>query len=123
MTFKKRLAEMLAQAFARAGEKGLLGNAGLPEITIERPARPEHGDYAGSLPLKLARLTGMKPMDVAAAIIDNMTLDDDFEKVAAVPPGFVKFAEYGPVIWALEPWATWHVMQFRAVFVDVWRYL
>jgi arginyl-tRNA synthetase len=91
MTFKKRLAEMLAQAFAGASEKGLLGNAGLPEITIERPARPEHGDYAGSLPLKLARLTGMKPMDVAAAIIDNMAPDSDFEKVAAVPPGFINF--------------------------------
>jgi len=91
MTFKKRLAEMLAQAFAGAAAKGLVGNAGLPEITIERPARPEHGDYASSLPLKLARLTGMKPMDVAAAIVDNMPPDADFEKVAAVPPGFINF--------------------------------
>jgi len=91
MTFRKRLAEMLEQAFARAGEKGLVGNAGLPEITIERPARPEHGDYASSLPLKLARLTGMKPMDVAAAIINNLPPDSDFEKVAAVPPGFINF--------------------------------
>ncbi|MCX5993435.1 MAG: arginine--tRNA ligase [Chloroflexi bacterium] len=91
MTFKKRLAEMLAQAFAGAAAKGLVGNAGLPEITIERPARPEHGDYASSLPLKLARLTGMKPMDVAAAIVDNMPPDNDFEKVAAVPPGFINF--------------------------------
>jgi len=91
MTFRKRLAEMLEQAFVRAGEKGLVGNAGLPEITIERPARPEHGDYASSLPLKLARLTGMKPMDVAAAIINNLPPDSDFEKVAAVPPGFINF--------------------------------
>jgi len=91
MTFRKRLAEMLEQAFIRAGEKGLVGNASLPEITIERPARPEHGDYASSLPLKLARLTGMKPMDVAAAIIKDLPADSDFEKVAAVPPGFINF--------------------------------
>ena len=91
MIFKKRLAEMLEQAFARAGEKGLVGNSSLPEITIERPARPEHGDYASSLPLKLARLTGMKPMDVAAAIVDHMSPDSDLEKVAAVPPGFINF--------------------------------
>ncbi len=91
MTFKKRLAEMLEQAFARASEKELVGNTSLPEITIERPARPEHGDYASSLPLKLARLTGMKPMDVAAIIIKNLPADSDFEKVAAVPPGFINF--------------------------------
>jgi len=91
MIFKKRLAEMLEQAFARAGEKGLVGNSSLPEITIERPARPEHGDYASSLPLKLARLTGMKPMDVAAAIIKELPPDSDLEKVAAVPPGFINF--------------------------------
>jgi len=91
MIFKKRLAEMLEQAFARAGEKGLVGNSSLPEITIERPARPEHGDYASSLPLKLARLTGMKPMDVAAAIVDHMSPDSDLEKVAAAPPGFINF--------------------------------
>jgi len=91
MTFRKRLAEMLEQAFARAGEKGLVGNSGLPEITIERPARPEHGDYASSLPLKLARLTGTKPMDIATALVNNMPSDSEFEKVAAVPPGFINF--------------------------------
>ena len=91
MTFRKRLAEMLEQAFTRAGEKGLVGNSGLPEITIERPARPEHGDYASSLPLKLARLTGTKPMDIATALVNNMPSDSEFEKVAAVTPGFINF--------------------------------
>jgi len=91
MTFKKRLAEMLEQAFARACEKGLMGKSSLPEIVIERPARPEHGDYASSLPLKLARLTGSNPMDIAAAILGNLPHDGDFEKVAAVPPGFINF--------------------------------
>jgi len=91
MTFKKRLAEMLEQAFANASEKGLVNKSSLPEITIERPARPEHGDYASSLPLKLARLTGTKPMDIAAAIIKNLPPDSDFDKVTAVPPGFINF--------------------------------
>ena len=91
MIFKKRLAEMLEQAFALACEKGLVGKSSLPEIVIERPARPEHGDYASSLPLKLARLTGSKPMDIAAAIINDLPGDGDFEKVAAVPPGFINF--------------------------------
>ncbi|MBN1689625.1 MAG: arginine--tRNA ligase [Dehalococcoidia bacterium] len=91
MTFRKRLAAILEQAFAQACDKGLVERSSLPEITIERPARPEHGDYASSLPLKLARLTGTKPMDIAAALVKNLPPDSDFEKVAAVPPGFINF--------------------------------
>ena len=72
MSFRKQLAVILEQAFNSAREKDLLGNANLPEITIERPAKPDHGDYASSLPLKLARLTGMKPMDIAEILIKSI---------------------------------------------------
>lgn len=91
MSFKKRLAEALNQAFISAKIHGELGTASLPEITIERPAKPEHGDYASSLPLKLARLTGMKPMDVAGILVKNMPAMSDIEKIQAAPPGFINF--------------------------------
>ncbi len=87
MTFKKQLAEALAKAVAQVPELGQAGSDTIPEITIEKPARPEHGDYASSLPLKLARLTGMKPMDVAQAIVKNIPALADIEKIAIAPPG------------------------------------
>ena len=74
MSFRKQLADTLEKAFIKAKEKGLMGDANLPEITIERPAKPEHGDFASSLPLKLARLTGMKPMDIAETLIQNIAV-------------------------------------------------
>jgi arginyl-tRNA synthetase len=91
MSFKTQLAATLEQAFARAREQGLLSNANLPEITIVRPAKPEHGDYASSLPLKLARLTGMNPMDIAEIIIKNIPSAKDIEKISVAKPGFINF--------------------------------
>ena len=50
---KQRIAELLRQAVDEAIEKELLPSAGLPDIAVEHPQKPEHGDYATSLPLRL----------------------------------------------------------------------
>ena len=42
---------------------------------------------------------------------------------ATAPPGYFMLAELAPGICALEPCATWHVMQFRDDALDVWRYV
>ncbi len=91
MIFKKQLAEALEQSLARVKEQGIMGQANLPEVAIEKPARPGHGDYASSLPLKLARLTGLKPMDVANAIVKNIAPMKDIEKISVAAPGFINF--------------------------------
>ncbi len=91
MSFKNRLSEALCQAAQEAGVQRLVGNVSLPEITIERPARPEYGDYASSLPLKLARLTGLKPIDIANEIVKNLPPLEDVEKIEVAAPGFINF--------------------------------
>jgi len=91
MTFREQLAGVLAQAVARVPGLGQAGSSPVPEITIEKPARPGHGDYSSSLALKLARLTGKKPMDLAQAIVKNMPPLADIEKVSIAPPGFINF--------------------------------
>ena len=108
MSFRKQISELLEQAFARAQQKGLIPDADLPEITIERPARPEYGDYACSLPLKLARLTGMKPLDIAEAMVKNIAHVKDFEKVAVAHPGFINFT-------LSKNWLTQQVSEICAV--------
>ena len=48
---------------------GNLAKASLPiEVTVERPRSPEHGDYATSVALKLAKGVGRPPREVAALI-------------------------------------------------------
>ncbi|MCX6004442.1 MAG: arginine--tRNA ligase [Chloroflexi bacterium] len=91
MSFHKKLATALEQALEQAQQKGLIVTANLPEITIERPAKPENGDYASSLPLKLARVIGMRPMEIADAILKNLPSIENIEKIDVAPPGFINF--------------------------------
>ena len=43
---------------------------GLPRVEVERPANPDHGDFAASLAMKLARPYRRAPLDIANAIAD-----------------------------------------------------
>ena len=92
MLFRKKLAEAMVEAFKRARHEGKLEATALSEpIIIERPAKPEHGDYASSLPLKLARLTDKSPMDIAKILVKNMPPLPEIDKIEAAPPGFINF--------------------------------
>ena len=46
----------------------------LPEVGIERPAKPEHGDLATSVALKLARPLRRPPIEIALAIADELAV-------------------------------------------------
>ena len=66
---KKAVADLLATALESAEEGGSLSLAAKPEIIVERPQNPKHGDFATSLPLKLARAANTAPMDIAKMLI------------------------------------------------------
>ena len=41
----------------------------LPEMTVmERPRNPEHGDYASTMAMQLAKKAGIPPRELAAAL-------------------------------------------------------
>ncbi|MEE8598499.1 MAG: arginine--tRNA ligase, partial [Dehalococcoidales bacterium] len=88
---KQRLAKLLTQAIAEAQRAGKLPSVTLPEMIIERPQNPEHGDYASSLPLKLARATRANPLAIAGEIIDFIGASPEIGRVQAAPPGFINF--------------------------------
>jgi len=75
---KQRLAELLMQAAQEAQKSGKMPSVALPEITVEHPQNPEHGDYASSLPLKLARAAGVSPLAIANNGFINFTLKKDW---------------------------------------------
>ncbi len=88
---KQRIIELLAQAAAKAQESGKLPPVVLPEIIIEHPQNPEHGDYASSVSLKLARATGTEPLTIAKAIAALIAPDPEIGAVTVAPPGFINF--------------------------------
>ena len=55
----------------------------MPEIYLEHPQNPEHGDYASSFPLKLARATGTKPMTIAQDLIGLMPTSPEIDSILA----------------------------------------
>ena len=88
---KQKLIELLRQAVIAAQQTGKLPSVTLPEIIIERPQNPEHGDYASSLPLKLSRATGISPLTLARDIVSLISPTPEIERIDAAPPGFINF--------------------------------
>jgi len=90
-TVREDLAYLLDQAVASAQAKGLLPTTALPPSPIERPANPDHGDYASTLPLKLARSARMKPQEIARIIADELPRSAMIASVSIAGPGFLNF--------------------------------
>ena len=88
---KQRLEDLLGKAASSAQAAGKLPVGTLPENIIERPQNPEHGDYASSLPLKLAPVAGRSPLDIAQDIAGFIPAAPELESVAVAPPGFINF--------------------------------
>ncbi|MCH8026272.1 MAG: arginine--tRNA ligase, partial [Chloroflexi bacterium] len=89
---RDEIGRMVQEAAGRAQEAGDLPAVALPDpAAIERPQRPEHGDYATSLPLRLARAARAKPLDLGAILARHMPASDAIERVEVAPPGFVNF--------------------------------
>ncbi len=83
--------EMVIVAINRARQEGALQLETMPEVLPERPGNPEHGDFATSLPLRLARATRINPLKLAETLVEYLPSAEAVERVEAAPPGFVNF--------------------------------
>ena len=81
--------DALAQALTAAQERGALPRLPGTEIAVERPQKPEHGDYASSVALRLAGTVKRKPLEVAQAIAEAVEPGPLIEAVEVAPPGFI----------------------------------
>ena len=88
---KQTITELLTRAIVQAQNAGKLPAVTLPEIVIERPQNPEHGDYASSISLKLARAVGIKPLAIANDVVSFIAPSPEIAAVTVAPPGFINF--------------------------------
>ena len=94
----------LTEAWRRVVASGGLpapgpGGAESPPVQVERPANPEHGDFASSLAMKLARPYRRPPLAIAEAIANELLKGSTspaaagrsglIESVEVAPPGFI----------------------------------
>jgi arginyl-tRNA synthetase len=93
---RDRLAQLVREAVARAQAAGHLPAVALPEVTIERPAKVEQGDFATSFALRAKRAVGPRgpnPIEIAGAISAMIAQDPPpyLAGVEVAPPGFLNF--------------------------------
>ena len=82
---------MVAQAVETARNDGVLRLETVPDIQMEHPGNPEHGDFATNLPLRLARATRINPLQLAQELVARMPESEPVQSVEAAPPGFINF--------------------------------
>ena len=75
----------VARAFAAAGFTGQVPAS----ITLERPKNRDHGDYATSIALQLAKEAGKSPRDVAAVLQIEIAKIAGVSAVDIAGPGFI----------------------------------
>jgi len=85
------LERVISEAVRRAQDAGDLPAVAVPDVPLERPQRPEHGDYASSLALRLARSARMSPLEIAGIIAKHTEVEEAVASVDVAPPGFVNF--------------------------------
>jgi arginyl-tRNA synthetase len=83
----------------------LSSNRALDEITLERPKNREHGDYATSIALALAKVAGKAPRQIAEIIATSLKSSEIIERIEIAGPGFINItlvkASQGAVVNAI----------------------
>ncbi|MEY3686628.1 MAG: hypothetical protein RLZZ73_486 [Actinomycetota bacterium] len=83
------LATQIQGAIARAIERGDLVGQVPDSIPLERPKNRDHGDYASSIALQLAKPAGKNPREVAQLLKADLESLPEVTKVDIAGPGFI----------------------------------
>jgi arginyl-tRNA synthetase len=85
------LSRVITEAIARAITSGEI-EASLPDtIPLERPKNRDHGDYATSVALQLAKAVGKNPREVALILQKHIGTTPLISAVDIAGPGFLNF--------------------------------
>ena len=89
---KEHLRELVAQSLLDLRRQGRLPqDLPTPDYVIERTRSREHGDYATNIALLLAKPAGMKPRELAEALVENFGETQHVSKVEIAGPGVINF--------------------------------
>ena len=90
VTVAESVGELILAALFRAVDEGAVpAPVERPDLVVERPADPAHGDVATNLALRLARATGMPPRRIAEAIVARIDAPGVIAAAGVAGPGFI----------------------------------
>ena len=86
MSIQEDIANAIVEILRQATEL----NCSIPDsLELERPKNRDHGDYATSIALALAKPSGKAPREVAEIIATGLRLRTDIKAVDIAGPGFI----------------------------------
>jgi arginyl-tRNA synthetase len=84
-----QLSADIQAAVAAAFSQGLIEGSAPESITLERPKNRDHGDYATSIALQLAKAAGKNPREIATIVQGAISAIAGVTKVEIAGPGFI----------------------------------
>ena len=84
-----QLAAQIQAAIAEAFARGEITGEVPTSITLERPKNRDHGDYATSIALQLAKAAGKNPREIATILQSAIASISGVSKVDIAGPGFI----------------------------------
>lgn len=89
---KQQLHELISAAIAKALADGSLSSLEAPPIILQQPAHAEHGDFACTVAMSMAKPERKAPRQIAEIIVKHLPQEAGLlEKVDIAGPGFINF--------------------------------
>ena len=95
---KDLLRQQVAKALQACFDNQTLHSGNIPDIQIEVPGNPEHGDFATNIAMTMARAEKKAPRQIAEALVATLGESLLLDKVEIAGPGFINFT-LAPVCW------------------------
>ena len=89
MLIRDKIVDLVAAAIKKAQKKGDLPKFDIPDVVVERPKDPSHGDYATPVALGLARFARMAPVKIGEQIVTRLAEVDYVSEATVAHPGFI----------------------------------
>ena len=108
MSLRADISRAIGDARDRAVASGALAipvEAPPPPVGLERPANPNHGDWASNAAMQLAPVARSAPMRIAEILLAHFEPPDSIAEASVAAPGFLNFrlapgwvaAQVGPI--------------------------
>lgn len=87
----QEVAAVVRRGIAAAQAAGALPAFDIPTLKIERPKRPEQGDYASAVAMQVQKQVNKPPIEIAKTIQAHLPQVEFISAVEVAPPGFLNF--------------------------------
>lgn len=99
MDIKRRVQAIIEDTLRVCVERGDLDLQEIPSVQLEKPKRPEHGDFATTICLQLAKVAKKNPRDLAKSVLTHLVDNGRIlESADMAGPGFINL-RVRPEIW------------------------